>query len=309
MKKPNFLQIVLFLFVSIFLSCCTGGSEKSSELDDFSQESNVSQELELPQKRIVYQIPEMEDVVRHNGIVYQSTKGLDLKADIYLPPEGQEREIFPLVILVNDYPDSRINYYWGRDQKDMELFVSWGELIAASGIAAVTYQTEFSHSETDSLISFLNKNAKTYKIDMNRICVFGASANTLAVQSLMENDNYKIKCAILYYGILLTPDHKFYATIDSAASMVGFYWSDLRPITSIPLDIPLLVTQAGKDIHQIVTETTDHFVSEAIKSNAHLTYIYYPEGQHDFDILDNTKTSKLIIRQTIDFMNTYLFEE
>lgn len=309
MKKLNFLQIVLILFAYIPLSCCTGGTEKSSELDNSRQESNVSHELELPQKRIVYQIPEMEDVVRHKGIVYQSSKGLDLKADIYLPPEDQDNEFYPLVILVNNYPDSRINYYWGRDQKDMELFVSWGELIAASGIAAVTYQTEFSHSETDSLISFLHKNANKYKIDMNRICVFGASANTLAAQSLMENDDYKIKCAIFYYGVLLTPDHKFLATIDSAASMVEFYWSDLRPITSIPLDIPLLVTQAGKDIHQIVTKTTDHFVSEAIESNAHLTYIYYPEGQHDFDILDDTKTSKLIIRQTIDFMCTYLLEE
>lgn len=307
MKKLNFLQFVLIIFALILLPCCTGGVEKSSELDDSSQESNINQELELPQKRIVYQIPEMEDIVCHKDIVYLSTQGLDLKADIYLPPEDQDNEFYPLVILVNDYPDSRINYYWGRDQKDMELFVSWGELIAASGIAAVTYQTEFSHSETDSLISFLNKNAKKYKIDMNRICVFGASANTLAAQSLMENADYPIKCAIYYYGILLTPDQKFFAKIDTVANSVRFYWSDLRPITSIPLNIPILVTQAGKDIHQIVTETTDHFVSEAIKSKVPLTYIYYPEGQHDFDILDNTQTSKLIIRQTIDFLKTHLF--
>ena len=144
---------------------------------------------------------------------------------------------------------------------------------------------------------------------MNRLCVFGASANTLAAQSLMENDDLKIKCGILYYGILLTPDLKYFAAIDSAANMYGFYWKDLRPITSIPSNIPLLVTKAGKDQFEIVTKTTDHFVSEAIKSDAELTYIHYPEGQHDFDILDNTKTSKLIIRQTIDFLTTHLLEE
>ena len=215
----------------------------------------------------------------------------------------------PLVILVNDYPDSVINRYWGCDQKDLELFISWGELIAASGIAAVAYQTQFSHSETDNLIHFLIENAEKYRIDMNRLCVFGASANTLAAQSLMENDDLKIKCGILYYGILLTPDLKYFAAIDSAANMYGFYWKDLRPITSIPSNIPLLVTKAGKDQFEIVTKTTDHFVSEAIKSDAELTYIHYPEGQHDFDILDNTKTSKLIIRQTIDFLTTHLLEE
>ena len=90
--------------------------------------------------------------------------------------------------------------------------------------------------------------------------------------------------------------------------MYGFYWSDLRPITSIPVDIPLLVTKAGKDQFEIVKETTDHFVAEAMRSNVHLTYIHYPEGQHDFDILDNTETSKLIIRQTIDFLRTHLYE-
>ena len=90
------------------------------------------------------------------------------------------------------------------------MAVSWAELIAASGMAAVTYQTQFSHSETDSLIYFLKKNAEDYNLDMSNLCVFGASANTLAAQSLMQNDDYSIKCAVLNYGILLTPDQKYY---------------------------------------------------------------------------------------------------
>lgn len=309
MKKLNVLQIVIYLFLSIIISCSGGTNEPSDSSDVVNQESTTDQELELPQKRIVYQIPEMEDVVCHKGIIYQSTNGLDLKADIYLPPEVGENEIYPVVILVNDYPDSVINEYWGRDQKDMELFVSWAELIAASGMVAVTYQTQFSHSESDSLISFLARNADEYCIDINRMAVFGASANTLAAQSLMQNKDYNIKCAILYYGILLTPDKKYYSEIDSSANMYGFYWSDLRKITEIPENIPLFVTRAGKDQFKIVTETTEHFVSEAMKSNAQLIYINYPDGQHDFDILDNTKDSKSIIRQTVEFLKTYLIEQ
>jgi len=309
MKLSNGSLQTVFIIVAILLSNCNGGSNETPETDSINQESTSNQELELPQKRIVYQIPEMDDVISHKGVIYHSTNGLDLKADIYLPPTNDDNVKVPLVILINDYPDSVVNHIWGCDQKDLKLFISWGELIAASGIAAVAYQTQFTHSETDSLIHFLNENAEKYRIDMDRLCVFGASANTLAAQSLMEKDDYKINCAILYYGILLTPDLKYYAAIDSAANMYGFYWKDLRPITSIPSNIPLLVTKAGKDQFEIVTKTTEHFVSEAIKSNAELTYIHYPEGQHDFDILDNTKTSKLIIRQTIDFLTTNLLEE
>jgi hypothetical protein len=68
--------------------------------------------------------------------------------------------------------------------------------------------------------------------------------------------------------------------------------SSLLPqmVISIPSSIPLLVTKAGRDKFQVVAKTTDHFVSEAMKLNVQITYIYYPEGQHDFDILGDTKT-------------------
>jgi hypothetical protein len=309
MKLSSGSLQTVFLIVAILLSNCNVGSDETPKPESINQESTSDTELELPQKRIVYQIPEMGNVITHNGVVYHSTNGIDLNADIYLPPATDDNAKFPLVILVNDYPDSIVKNVWGCDQKDLKLFISWGELIAASGMAAVAYQSQFSFAETDSLINFLSENAERYRIDMDRLCVFGASANTLAAQSLMEKDDLKIKCGILYYGILLTPDLKYYAAIDSAATMYGFYWNDLTPITSIPSNIPLLVTKAGKDQFEIVTKTTDHFVSEAIKLNADLTYIQYPEGQHDFDILDNTKTSKLIIRQTVDFLTTHLLEE
>ena len=139
----------------------------------------------------------------------------------------------PLVIIVNDYPDSIINKYFGIDHKDLELYISWAELIAASGMVAVTYQTQFSHSETDSLISFLSENDKKYGIDMNRIALFGASANTLIAQSLMQNDNYNIKCAVFNYGILLTPDKKYYADIDTGAMMYGYYLSVRFPLCQV----------------------------------------------------------------------------
>lgn len=276
-------------------------------------DSPTSQDLgfppDFPEKRIVYQIPEMKNVICHNGIVYHSVNGIDLKADIYVPAKGGKSTPIPVVILAINYPDSAFNKWFGRDGKDLQMCVSWAELIAASGMAAVTYQTEFSPSETESLIYFLKKNAEDYHIDMTHLCVFGASANTLGAQSLMQQDDFNIQCAVLNYGILLTPDQKYYAEIDSAADMLGFYFSDLRKISRIPENIPMLVTRAGKDRFQLVNDSTDYFVAEAMRSNVPLTFINYPDGQHDFDVLDDTEISKLIIRQTVDFMKTHLIHK
>jgi hypothetical protein len=125
----------------------------------------------------------------------------------------------------------------------------------------------------------------------------------------MQNDDLNIKCAVLNYGVLLTPDKKYYAEIDSAADMLGFYLSDLRQISKIPENIPMLVTRAGKDRFELVNDSTDYFVAEAIRSNAQLTFINYSDGQHDFDVLDDTEISRSIIRQTVYFMKTHLLHK
>ena len=305
MKKSNGFQIVIILFVFIFLISCTGGTEKTPKDDDSNPESTKGQELELHQKRIVYQIPEMEDVVCHKGEIYYSLDSMDLEADIYTPPGLSKGSKLPVVILTNNYPD----VVWKKRSvvhKDWQMIISWAELIASSGMVAVTYQTKYSPSESESLLSYLSKNSAKFNIDINRIAVFGCSGNALAAQSLMQNDNYNIRCGVLYYGLLLTPDQKYFEEIKSAQKSYGFYLSDLNKVDDIPSDIPILVTRSGKDQYTLIINTIDHFLNEAVKSNAKITFINYPEGQHDFDVLDDTKTSKSIIVQTIDFLTTNL---
>jgi dienelactone hydrolase len=209
------------------------------------------------------------------------------------------------VILTNNYPDVAWNKLSLPVFKDWQMIISWAELIAASGMIAVPYQTKYSQSEADSLISFLSKNAAKFNIDINRIAVFGASANALAAQSLMQNDKYNIRCVVFYYGPLLTPDRMFFEDFNSRANAMGFYLSDLKQVDEIPSDIQILIVRAGKD-NSFIHKTTDHFLNEAIKANAKITFINYPEGQHDFDILDDTEDSRIIIKQTIDFLTTHL---
>jgi dienelactone hydrolase len=122
---------------------------------------------------------------------------------------------------------------------------------------------------------------------------------------LQESSNL-FKCAIFYYGALLTPDQKYFSTIDAAAKETGYYWTDLKKISKIPQEIPLFIVRAGKDKYQIIKASTDYFVSEITKLNIPFIFINYAEGQHDFDILDDTQTSREIIKQTINFLQSHL---
>lgn len=304
MKKINGFQIVFILFVSVLLTYSTGGTEKTSTVNDTNLASCSEQKLKLPQRRIVYQIPEMKDVVCHKGEIYYSLDSMGLEADIYTLAGLSRGLKLPVVILTNNYPDVAWNKLSYPVFKDWQMIISWAELIAASGMIAVPYQTKYSPSEADSLISYLSKNAAKFNIDINRIALFGCSANALAAQSLMQNNNYNIRCAVFYYGLLLTPDQKYYEEINTAQKSLGFYLSDLKQVNDIPSDIPILIARAGKD--NLPNKTIDHFLNEAVKSNAKITFINYPEGQHDFDVLDDTESSRIIIRQTVDFLTTHL---
>lgn len=195
-------------------------------------QTTEAQDIPFAQKRLVYQIPEMKSVNKNKGIIYYSGEGINLKMDLYTAPNISKNKRLPLVILINGYPDSIVKNWYGVRLKDLELLVSWSELIAASGMIAVTYESEKSSFETDTLIKFLQKNAEKYNIDLNRIAIFGCSANTLTALSLLQESSNLFKCAIFYYGALLTPDQKYFSTIDAAAKETGYYWTDLKKISA-----------------------------------------------------------------------------
>ena len=99
MKTTVPIKFILSLIVLILFSGCSNKKEVTNEVNA-NLDTTTSREFEFPQdfpqKRIVYQIPEMKDVICHNGIVYHSVNGIDLKADIYVPSNGGKSNPYPL---------------------------------------------------------------------------------------------------------------------------------------------------------------------------------------------------------------------
>ncbi|MGP0074234.1 MAG: hypothetical protein ACLPWF_20160 [Bryobacteraceae bacterium] len=54
-----------------------------------------------------------------------------------------------------------------------------------------------------------------------------------------------------------------------------------------------------------MNEGIDRFISHALAANLPITLVNHPTGPHAFDILDDSETSREIIRQILEFLRHF----
>src|SRR5215207_11359041 len=89
-------------------------------------------------KRIVYEVPGMRSVRVKRNLVYKRAGSTDLQMDVYSPKTPRGR--LPAVIFVHG---GRIPPNLLTTPKDWAVYVSFGELVAASGFVGVTFNHRF----------------------------------------------------------------------------------------------------------------------------------------------------------------------
>jgi dienelactone hydrolase len=217
------------------------------------------------EKPVVLRIAGMDDVDVRKNIVYDA----DRKLDFYRP---RTSTTVPLVIFLNGV---------GRpDLKDWGQYTSWPRLVAARGMAAISYETSGNDvaAQTDALLRYVQQNAAALKIDPKRIAIWSCSANVrLGTAMLASHDDFR--AAVFYYGLMETAP---------------------KNITT-----PVLVTRAGLDAPSL-NASVDRWVAQAVELDAPVTLITYPEGLHAFDIDNDTPESRQIVTQTLDFLQFHL---
>ncbi len=233
-------------------------------------------------------LPGMESVKVDTGLVFREVSGQKLKLDFFRPlaeagrSELSNRSIAgraPLVIFVNgvgiDSPPLR---RWG-------IYQSWGRLAAASGMAAVTYDSrrDAPREDLEALVAHLRQNSGRYGIDPDNIAIWACSANLRHGSWYALNPaNTHVKTAVFYYGGIDT--------------------------THLRTDLPILVGRAGLD-NPGTNAGMDAFVVRAIRRNAALTLINIPNGRHGFDLMDPEETSRDAVRTTLAFLKANLTPE
>jgi dipeptidyl aminopeptidase/acylaminoacyl peptidase len=230
---------------------------------------------------IVYELPGM-DAVRVATIPFDG----ELAFDIYYPPEYNFRKPLPLVLIVNGLPDSQVTEWMGYKTRDLHPYISSGQLLAASGMAAVVHDSnEWNSKAVLKLMDYLRENAAYLRIDLSRIGLWARSSNPSAAQGLLaakqEQLRGGLKCAVFYYG--------------------GDPAIELTP----PKGFPILLVRAGQD-EETNRDEVDPFRAAAVAAGAELTVVEYPEGEHGFDIWQDTDRSREILAQTLEYLKKHL---
>ncbi len=278
----------------------------------------------LPRKRVVYTIPGMKQARIHKDITYKTVEDLELKLDIYYPAEHTKATRLPAVILIHG--DGPWEYI--KDIKDSGQYVSWGQLIAASGLIAVVANhrsTEGLHNvagvanDVDDSISYIRDHSKALHINGEVLGIWTASAGgPFGLRAGLYETPPFVNCIVCYYGF--TELKAYYDGLygesneELAQTPPDFSAEDFAEFSAIEHILrrtgdvpPIFIARAGLD-YPILNQALDNFISEALTQNVELTVMNHPIGQHAFDILDNDPRSSEIIQATLEFIKTHLFQ-
>ncbi|MGH9901289.1 MAG: hypothetical protein ACRD68_05550, partial [Pyrinomonadaceae bacterium] len=234
-----------------------------------------AQQQDPLRRPVVYTLPGAEQVVVERDLTYRTVEGVALKMDVYAPPNLKEGTRLPAVIFVNGVGDPPA----GRPKlKEWGQYTSWGRLVAASGMVAVTYESRElePYKDTESAIDYVRRNAAALKVDENKIGVWACSANVrIGLPLVMEGGHKFIRSAVFYYGPMDAP--------------------------TMRQDIPLFVARAGFD-NANLNNSIDEFMRQAVAEDVPATFVNYADGQHGFDLVDDNDKSREIVRQTLEFI-------
>lgn len=244
------------------------------------------------------------DAVIMQNLVYKVCGSQELHMDIYHPQGISVKSNVPGVIFVHG-ESSKITAI-----KDHEQYQVFGKLIAASGMAAITFNHRMLlgnnsisdvKQDIDDAMKYVLTNAESLHIDPNRLCIWSISAGVPFGLYQGITNSELIKCIIAYYGF---GDFK---------SLVEFFELDIADIdveelypistaednkSKLP---PIMIARAGLD-NPIINQSLDNFIMKALSANTSIDIYNHATGRHAFDLLDKNERTFEIIKNTIKFI-------
>ncbi len=267
------------------------------------------QQKDMAKARIVLQTNSMNNVIIKRGVVYRTAGKVSLSMDLYYPASIDRSANYPLVVFVFGFPDTVMYKMIGTKMKDMGQYVSWAQLIASSGLAALTYETLDPASDIKNVIQYVRANASALQIDASRIALWSCSGNVpTALSFLTKQSNDYLRCVVFYYGITLELPGS-----TKVSELVTKRGSTFPAILNTPdtlrWDVPTFLVRAGLDNVPYLNEALTRFITLAISKNAPLHLHNLPNAQHGFDVWDNNDNSRDTIERTVEFVKYYLLSQ
>ena len=265
---------------------------------------------EFVNKRIVYQVPGMQKVRVKRNLVYKSAGGRDLQMDVYSPRSSRRR--LPAVLFIHG---GRVPPNLLTTPKDWAVYVSFGELAAASGFVGVTFNHRFytwesladSQADVMDAVKYVRENAAMLGVDPERIILWGISAGGIFLSEPLRDRPPYVSALIGYYVQLdLRTSRRAAPASVSDETLRDFsplYYLE-KAATKNYTYPPMFIARAGLDDANL-NGGLDSFVQLALKNNVSLELFNHPQGHHGFDIEDDNERSREILKRTIEFIRTH----
>ena len=274
-----------------------------------SEDEQVRRFRNIVMRPVVYTLPGMEKVKVVSDLQYTGTETQFRKMDVYLPPETARNDHFPAVLFIHGGTNERYS------PKDWGIFTSWGRLVAAAGLAGVTFTHRLGFPDTslaqgasdlDSAISYVRDNADKLHIDKNRLCLMAFSAGGPLLSSAMREKPPYIRCLLGFYAFMDIQQSDVHKKSESPETVKKF--SNITYLNeSEPSRLPaLFIARAGRDDVPTMNDSIDRFVAAALSKNVAITFMNHPDGLHGFDNRNADNRSREIIRAALAFMKAHL---
>ncbi len=234
----------------------------------------VAQDFDVTKISSVYQPSGMERV-KVVSETFKKADDVELRVDIYYPPETDSKTAQPVVVFNNGVGAMSI--------PDWRIYGDWARLAAVHGLIGINYQSRRGQAMEDGedLLAFLRERGASLGIDADRVGIWTCSGNvTVGLPLMMAPERDFIRCAVIYYGM---PD-----TLPEPRS-----------------DLPILLVRAGLDTFSL-NRNIGRFIHQAVERDLPLELINFVDGHHAFDAVDDTEQSREIIRRTLDFLKQNL---
>jgi acetyl esterase/lipase len=267
---------------------------------------------QLVKLRAVLKLPGMERVQARRDVVYKTIGDAKLLADVYTPPDAPSAGRLPAVILIHGGPIPP-----GMGPKGMGAYQSLGELVAASGMTAVTFNHRFHGSamlveaagDVRDLIRHVRENAAGYGIDGDRLALWAFSGGGPFLSSTLREGPDHVKALVAYYAAMdlqqRAPNVAPGSPNDLDDETRRAYSPAYHVATGSRPIAPILIARAGFD-NPWLNGSIDRFVQKGLERNVSLELLNHESGRHGFDILDDDDRSREILSRTLAFLGSRL---
>ena len=264
---------------------------------------------ELAPRKLVYAVPGMEQVKVRKNLSYKRVAGAELKTDVYSPADQRAGERRPAVIFIHG---GRVPPNLRTTPKDWGAFISYGKLVAATGLIGITFNHRFhtwnsfddSQADIDDLIAYVRSNAASFGVDRNRIVLWAVSAGGVFLSRTLRDVPPYIRCLVAFYPELDLQNQRQAAP----ASVKDETLREYSPVYHLSMNKrglpPLFIARAGLDDPES-NGGVDRFVQLALSKNLSVDLMNHAEGHHAFDVDDDNERSREIIKRALEFIKAH----